>query len=66
MDRWRNPNGTYNGVQMLADLSGLPYGEVEWTAKRLQELIRGGKSAAEAKAIVKTEAASRPWEKPKP
>lgn len=66
MNDWRNPDGTYNGIKMLADLSGLSRAEVAWTAKRLQQLMAAGSSKAEAKAIVKTEAAEKPWERPPP
>jgi hypothetical protein len=61
-DAWKNPNGTYNGVQMLADISGLSLAEVQWTANRLKHLLRvEKKSKIEAKAIVKAESATKPW-----
>lgn len=57
-----NGDGTYNGAAMLARLTGLPYEEVAWTAKRLQQLMREvGLPKAQAIAQVKAEAASKPW-----
>lgn len=57
-----NGDGTYNGAAMLAQLTGLPYEEVAWTAKRLQQLMRdAGLPKAQAIAQVKAEAASKPW-----
>jgi len=56
-----NGDGTYNGLAMLSQLSGIPYDEVCWTAKRLQTLKRAGTSSDEAKAIVKREAQTKPW-----
>lgn len=61
---YRNPNGTYDGVAMLSDLSGIPRAEVEWTAGRLSQLIaRENRPKAEALAMVKEEVKSKPWEK---
>jgi phage I-like protein len=60
---WKNPNGTYNGVEMLAAVSGLSPKEVRWMADRLKHLLHVEKrSKDEAKAIVKAEAKSKPWE----
>jgi hypothetical protein len=62
MDQWKNPNGTYNGAQMLADVSGLSIEEIQWTANRFKHLLHVEKrSTIEAKAIVKAESASKPW-----
>lgn len=62
MDQWKNPNGTYNGAQMLADVSGLSIAEIRWTADRFKQLLHVEKrSKAEAKAIVKAESATKPW-----
>jgi len=63
MNAWRNPDGTYDGIAMLAQLSGLSRAEVAWTAKRLQELMRAGSTKDEAKATVKADARDRPWER---
>lgn len=61
-DAWKNPNGTYNGVQMLADISGLSPAEVQWTANRFKHLLHVEKrSKIEAKAIVNAESANKPW-----
>ena len=61
MNDWRNPDGTYNGIAML---SGLSRAEVAWTADRLRSLMASGKTKDEAKAIVKAEAAGKPWKSP--
>lgn len=63
-DAYRNPDGkTFNGVALLADLSGLSREEIAWTAARLKQLmVFEGKPKAEALATVATEARSRPWE----
>lgn len=62
-DRYKNPDGSYNGIAILADLSGLSEAEIRWTAERLRHLMRvEGKTPEEAKAIVRVEAADRPWE----
>jgi uncharacterized protein YoaH (UPF0181 family) len=52
-------------VTYLASLTGLSEAEVQWTALRIQHLMKTeGKSKDEAKAIVKEEGKSRPWETP--
>lgn len=62
MDEFKNPNGTYNGIRMLAALSGLEEREIKWCADRLKQLlVVEGKPQDEAKAIVKREAATKPW-----
>jgi hypothetical protein len=62
----RNPNGTYNGIAILARLSGLSEAEVAWTAERLRHLrLVEGRTVEEAKAIVAAECQARPWEQPK-
>lgn len=63
-ERHRNADGTYDGVGVLAELSGLTRAEIAWTAMRLKALFAGGASKAEAKRIVAEEAKSRPWERP--
>lgn len=62
-ERYKNTDGkTYNGVAMLAEVTGLPYNEIAWTAERMKQLmINEGKSKDEAREIVKVEAASKPW-----
>jgi hypothetical protein len=60
---YRNPDGTYNGVKVMAALSGLSEAEVAWTFNRLKHLLHvEKKSADEAKAIVAEECKSKPWE----
>lgn len=62
IERWSNGDGTYNGVAILAELSGLAPAEVAWTAARLKQLIGvEGRPATEAKAIVTAEAKETPW-----
>lgn len=61
-EKWANGDGTYDGAQMLADLSGLTRAEIDWTWKRLKELLDSGMSRKEAKAKVGAEAVTRPWE----
>jgi hypothetical protein len=61
-ERWRNPGKqTYDGTKMLSDLAGLSIEETRWIAARTHALIREGKTATEAKNIVKLEAVQRPW-----
>lgn len=62
-ERYKNTDGkTYNGVAMLAEVTGLPYNEIAWTAARIKELmITEGKSKDEAREIVKVEGKSKPW-----
>ncbi len=63
-DRFKNPDGTYNGTAAFASLTGIPPAELAWTAKRLMHLMKvDGKGKDEAKAIVATEAKGRPWER---
>jgi len=64
-DLFRNPDGkTFNGVKLMAWLSGLSESEIRWTADRLRYLIHvEHKSKDEAKRIVKDEAKIKPWEK---
>lgn len=61
-DDCRNQDGTTNGVKLMARLSGLSEAEIAWTWNRMKELRGQGMSADEAKAQIKTECASRPWE----
>lgn len=61
MTAHQNTDGTYNGVSILSELSGLSRAEIRWTFERLRHLMREGKSQGEAKAIVREEAKKRPW-----
>lgn len=63
-EKYRNPNGTYNGVAMLHDLSGISQDEIYWTLNRLRELMRSGTPQSEAVRVVKEEAKEKPWLKP--
>ena len=61
-EKFRNPNGTYDGAKALSDWTGLSYEEVTWTAKRLKQLMHeDGKTKQEALGIVKEESKSKPW-----
>ena len=61
-DKFRNPNGTYDGAKALSAWTGLSYEEVTWTAKRLKQLMHeDGKTRQEALVIVKEESKSKPW-----
>lgn len=39
MDRYRNPNGTYNGAAMLADLAGTTVTDVQKLAEKVRQDI---------------------------
>jgi hypothetical protein len=41
-DDIRNPDGTYNGVKAMAQLSGLTEEEIRWTWERAMELRTAG------------------------
>ena len=61
-ERWKNPSGTYNGVAMLAELSGLDPRYVAWAAQRLTELMKGqGMPKDKALAVLHVEKAGKPW-----
>jgi len=61
-DKHRNADGTYNGITMMSEISGLSQAEIRWTWERLRHLMHvDGKSKDEAKAIVREERKSRPW-----
>lgn len=61
MDKYRNANGTYDGPAFFSDMTGIPKAEVLWMANRMNELLRKGKSKADAKRIVAEEAKGQPW-----
>jgi hypothetical protein len=59
---FKNKDGTYNGVEMLAQLTRLSHKEIYWTFMRLKQLIHiEHKSLEEAKKIVKQEVKLEPW-----
>jgi hypothetical protein len=61
--KFRNPDGTWNGINVMSAMTGLSTAEVEWTAKRLIDLMHHQKrSREEALAIVREEAKTKPWE----
>ena len=62
LDKHRNPDGTYNGVTAMAELSGLSTAEIRWTFDRLNHLMHvEGLAKEAAKDVVRAEAAGRPW-----
>lgn len=58
----RNANGTYNGVTIFAEITGLPEAEILWMFNRLKELMASGVNKTDAKAIVADEGQRKPWE----
>ncbi len=55
-DKYKNKDGTYNGISMLTELSGLSRSELKWTADRLKQLMTvEGKSKEVALNILKEE-----------
>ena len=62
LSEWKNEDDTYNGVNMLAVLSGLPKDEIQWIFNRLKHLMHiEGLSKESAKAQVAQEASDKPW-----
>lgn len=61
IERWRNENGTFNGIKMLADLSGRPEPEVAWIADRVKTLMAEGKTKDQITPILNEEAKAEPW-----
>lgn len=58
-EAYKNPGQkTYNGAALLADLSGVPIDEIRRSVTRIKELLREGKTARQAAAIVRAEAAN--------
>lgn len=61
-ERYRNPGTeTFNGVAMMADLTGLSQAEIRWTAMRMKQLYSEGKMKKEVLSIVRSEGRSKPW-----
>lgn len=56
MEKHRNPDGTYNGITALAELSGLSEEEIRWTWERAKELRAAGLSKEQLKRALKMEA----------
>lgn len=56
MEKHRNPDGTYNGVAAMAELSGLSEEEIEWTWKRAKELKAMGLSKEQMARALRMEA----------
>jgi len=67
MSAYRNADGTWNGVAVMAAVSGLSEDEVAWTFNRIRNLMHHEKHTKDgALAIVREEAKSRPWLKNQP
>lgn len=61
-DKYKNANSnTFNGAQMLADMSGLSVAEIAWTFNRMKELRQQGETKDSSLAIVKEECKLQPW-----
>lgn len=56
MEKHRNPDGTYNGVSALSELSGLSQEEVRWTWERAKELRAMGLSKEQIARALRMEA----------
>lgn len=56
MERHRNPDGTYNGVAALAELTGLSEEEIRWSWERSKELRAAGLSKEQVARALKMEA----------
>lgn len=60
-DRFRNGDGTYNGVKLFAELTGLPEAEIAWMGRRAKELYAEGKTRDEVKRTLTEEGRTKPW-----
>jgi hypothetical protein len=59
---FRNQDGTYNGIALLAAMSGLEQREVQWTADRIRQLMVVEKRPREeAVATVTEECKGKSW-----
>lgn len=60
----QNPDGTFNGSAVMAELTGLSEEGVRWAWQRMVQLVREeGMAKAEARALVAKEIQRRPWER---
>lgn len=59
MEKHRNPDGTYNGVSALAELSGLSQEEIRWTWERGKELRAQGLSKDQISRALRMESKAR-------
>lgn len=65
MEKHQNPDGTFNGVKIFSELTGLSEAEIEWTFNRMKHLLNvEKKTSEEAKEIIRKEVHSKPWLKP--
>lgn len=64
-DAFKNADGTYNGVALFSEMTGLSQAEIRWTFDRLKHLLHVEKlSKADAVAQIRQEAAAKPWLQP--
>jgi hypothetical protein len=63
IDDCLNPDGkTYNGVKIMAKLSGLSEAEIWWTWCRAKELKEMGMDKEQILSVLKAEGRNNPWE----
>ena len=62
-EKHRNPDGTYNGVSFMAEISGLSEAEIKWTFDTTKKLLAEGRSKDETKRIIREWARHKPWER---
>ena len=62
-EKHRNPDGTYNGVSFMAEISGLSEAEIKWTFDTTKKLLAEGRSKGETKRIIREWAHHKPWER---
>lgn len=55
----RNPDGTYNGVSFMAEVSGLSQEEIAWSFARAKELAATGLRGKALAAALKIEASKK-------
>ena len=59
MEKHRNPDGTYNGVTAMAELSGLSEEEIKWSWERAKELKAMGLSKEQMARALRMEARAK-------
>lgn len=59
MEKHRNPDGTYNGVTAMAELSGLSEEEIKWAWERAKELKAMGLSKEQMARALRMEARAK-------
>jgi uncharacterized protein YoaH (UPF0181 family) len=56
LEKHRNPDGTYNGVSAMSEMSGLSQEEIQWTWERAKELRAMGLSKEQVARALRMEA----------